>query len=69
MISVDYSTIPAMLSSTISSLEQLITSYGPNLTNLQTYLERVKQANITIIKPLNLGENYFLEKLENMHVI
>lgn len=65
---VDYSIIPAMLSSTISSLEQLITSDGPNLTNLQTYLEGVKQANITIIKPLNLGENYFLEKIRKPYL-
>ena len=45
---VDYSVIPAMLS-TITSLEQLITSDGPNLTNLPGYLEGLEQANITII--------------------
>ena len=58
---VDYSVIPAMLSSTISSLQQLISSDGPNLSTLQTYLEGLEQANITISK--NIGENYFLEKL------
>ena len=54
--------IPAMLS-TITSLEQLITSDGPNLTNLPGYLEGLEQANITIVKQHNMGENYFLEKI------
>ena len=60
---VDYSIITAMLSSTITSLEQLIISDGPNLTNLQVYLEKLEQANITIVKQHNIGENYFLEKI------
>ena len=64
---VDYSVIPAMLS-TITSLEQLITSDGPNLTNLPGYLEGLEQANITIVKQHNLGENYFLEKIRKLYL-
>ena len=65
---VDHSIIPAMLSSTITSLEQLITSDGPNFTNLQTYLEGLERANITIVKQHNLGENYFLEKIRKPYL-
>lgn len=65
---VDYSIIPAMLSSTITSLEQLITSDGPNLANLQTYLEGLEQANITIVKQHNLGESYFLENIRQPYL-
>jgi len=65
---VDYSIIPAMLSSTITSLENLITTDGTNLSNLQTYLEGLKQANISIFKQHNLGENYFLEKLRKPYL-
>ena len=57
-----------MLSSTITSFEQLITSDGPNLTNLQTYLEGLEQANITVVKQHNLGENYFLEKIREPYL-
>ena len=64
---VDYSIIPAMLSSTITSLEQLITSDGPNLINLPGYLEGLEQANVTIVKQYNLGENY-LEKIRKPYL-
>ena len=46
----DCSIIPTMLSSTITSIEQLITSDGPSLTNLQAYLEGHEQANIIIVR-------------------
>ena len=57
-----------MLSSTITSLEQLITADGTNLTNLQTYLEGLEQANISIVKQHNLSENYFLEKFRKPYL-
>ena len=60
---VDYSVIPTMLSSTISSLQQLITSDGSNFATLQSYLRKLEQANITVTKPTNLGEKYFLESI------
>ena len=65
---VDYSIIPAMLSSTITSIKQLITADGINLTNLQTYLEGLEQANISIVKQHNLGETYFLEKIRKPYL-
>ena len=43
---VDYSVIPTMLSSTISSLQQLITSDGSNFASLQSYLQKLELANI-----------------------
>jgi len=48
-----------MLSSTITSLEKLISTDGANLSNLQTYLE-LEQANISTIK--QLGRKIFLGK-------
>ena len=60
---VDYSVIPTMLSSTISSLQQLITCDGSNFSSLQSYLQKLEQANVTVTKQANLGENYFLESI------
>ena len=65
---VDYSIIPAMLSSTITSLEKLMSTDGTNLANLQAYLESLKQADISIVKQHNLGEIYFLEKIRKPYL-
>jgi len=65
---VDYSIIPAMLSSTITSLEKLITTDGINLASLQTYLEGLEKANISIVKQHNLGEVYFLEQIRKPYL-
>ena len=42
----DYNIIPQILSSTITSLKQLKTSNGGNLSNLQEYLDTLVKANI-----------------------
>ena len=55
----DYSIIPRMLSSTITSLKRLKTSNGINLSDLQEYLDTLTKANIDIKKPANLGSDYF----------
>ena len=60
---VDYSVIPTMLSSIISSLQQLITCDGSNFSSLQSYLQKLEQANVTVTKQADLGENYFLESI------
>ena len=56
---VDYSVIPTMLSSTISSLQLLITCDGSNFSSLQSYLQKLEQANVTVTKQANLGEIIF----------
>ena len=57
-----------MLSSTITSLEKLMSTDGTNLANLQAYLESLKQADISIVKQHNLGEIYFLEKIRKPYL-
>jgi len=53
-----------MLSSIISSLQQLVTSDGSNFASLQSYLQNLKLANTTAMKQANLGEKYFLESYQ-----
>ena len=60
---VDYRVIPTMLSSTISSLQQLITCDGSNFSSLQSYLQKLEQADVTVTKQANLAENYFLASI------
>ena len=56
----DYSVIPSMLSSL-----QLITCDGSNFSSWQSYLQKFEQANVTVIKQANLGQNYFWRVSEN----
>ena len=55
----DYSIIPRMLASTITSLEQLKTVDGINLERLEEFLEQLASAGVQISKHSNLGEHYF----------
>ena len=55
----DYSIIPRMVASTLSSLEQLKLVDGINLSGLQQFLEQLTSAGIDITKRSNLGEQYF----------
>ena len=41
----------------------VVTSGGSNLTSLQSYLQKLELANITVTKQANLGEKYFLESI------
>jgi len=52
-----------ILSSTITSLKQLKTSNGVNLSNLQEYLDTVAKANIVIRKPATLGIDHFCNSI------
>ena len=56
---VDYSIIPRMVSSTLTSLQQLITSKGSNLSGLQSFLDKIQQEGIKIKKPAHLAQDYF----------
>ncbi len=55
----DYSTIPRMLSSTLTSLEQLQTEDGFNLKELDSYITEIAAAGIELRKKHNMGEEYF----------
>ena len=59
----DYSIIPRMLSSTITSLKQLKTSNGMNLSSLNDYMDVLAEANIEIKKPAKLGSDYFHQSI------
>ena len=76
MTECDYSIIPKILESTLSSLEQLKTCHGTNLSGLQQYLDNLQQKDIEIKKPPHLSEDYFNDKvrmpflsslIDNMH--
>ena len=55
----DYSIIPRMTASTVSSLEQLKVVGGVNLNGLQQFIEKLSSAGINLTKHGNLGEEYF----------
>ena len=61
----DYSIIPRMVASTISSLEQLKIVGGINLSGLEQFLEQLVSASaeIDITKCPNLGEQYFKDSI------
>ena len=59
----DYSIIPSMLSSTLTSLEQLTVSGGFNLQNLPAFLEQLETSGIEVKKVANLDEDYFLRSV------
>ena len=61
----DYSIV---LSSTISSLEQLKTADGINLSNLQSFLDQLQQTDIGISKPSHLAEEYFDQKIRQPYL-
>ena len=52
-----------MLSSTLTSLEQLTVSDGFNLQNLPAFLEQLETSGIEIKKVANLDEDYFLRSV------
>ena len=55
----DYSTIPIILASTVTSIEQLKTCNGINLNSLQKYLDGLQEKSIVIKNPANVAEEYF----------
>ena len=60
----DYSIIPRMLSSTITSLKQLKHFFnGINLCNIQEFLDTVTKTDIDIRKLANLGSDYFCDSI------
>ena len=62
---IDYSIIPQMVTSTITSLEQLKVVNGTNLDELEQFLHKLSSAGIDITKQGNLGEQYFEESVRN----
>ena len=59
----DYSVIPKILASTVTSMEQLKTCNGMNLSSLQKYLDGLQEKSIEIKKPANLAEEYFKDSV------
>ena len=62
---IDYSITPQMVTSTITSLEQLKVVNGTNLNELEQFLHQLSSAGIDISKQGNLGEQYFEESVCN----
>ena len=59
----DYSIIPKMLSTTITSLNQMKTVNGVNLNALPTLLDQLKADGIDVKKPVHLSERYFQDSI------
>ena len=59
----DYSEIPKILASTVTSMEQLKTCIGMNLSSLQKYLDGIQEKSIEIKKPANLAEECFKDSV------
>ena len=59
----DYSIIPKMLSTTITSLNQMKTVNGVNLNALPTLLNQLKADGIDVKKPVHLSERYFQDSI------
>ena len=61
----DYSVIPRMLASTVSSLEHLKMVGKINLNGLEQFLEQLISAGVDITKCSNLGEQYLKTAFAN----
>ena len=64
----DYTIIPAMLSSTIKSLEQLDTHGGVNLNGLESHIKHAADAGIKLVIKSNLGENHFEQSIKGPYL-
>ena len=59
----DFSIIPAILETTLTSLHLLKTRGGVNLRQLDSFLRELEQAEVIIKKPANMADDYFLNSI------
>ncbi len=64
----NYSIIPGMLASTITSLQQLIAFDGPNLGELRKTLDDLTAADIQLNERGNQGKEYFENSIRRPYI-
>lgn len=59
----DYSIIPSLLGTTVTSLEQLMAHNGLNIAQFNAFLKDLDEGSIKIKKPANMSQDYFNDNI------